>query len=88
MCSALSPTRARTRPPADPQVKRLTLTMTVGKLKALCHRLFKVKGGPRKMQLLYIDADQTREICLDGWDLDLQYYSMESNGTVVVGRAS
>ena len=70
-----------------PATKRVTLTMTVGKLKALCNRLFKVKGGPRRMRLVYIAENETREVCLEEWDLDLQYYSMASNGTVMVSQA-
>ena len=67
-----------------PVVKRLTLTMTVGKLKGLCQKLFKVKGGPRKMKLVYIAEGDSCEVPLDVWDLDLQYYSMESMGAIVV----
>lgn len=69
-----------------PVIKRLTLTMTVGKLKALCHRLFNIKGGPRRMRLMYTAAGDSREIAVDEWDLDLQYYSMENGGIITVSH--
>jgi Leucine-rich repeat (LRR) protein len=75
-----------------PVLKRVTLSMSVGKLKALCQRLFKVKGGPRHMKLTYIAPDdsdgaqeeQVKQVELEEWDSDLQYYSVETGGTVIV----
>ena len=60
----------------EPVVKRVTLSMSVGKLKALCQRLFKVKGGPRHMQLIYIAAEgegdaEPQPVTLEEWDSDL-----------------
>ena len=60
----------------EPVVKRVTLSMSVGKLKALCQRLFKVKGGPRHMQLIYIAAEgegdaAPQPVTLEEWDSDL-----------------
>ncbi len=76
----------------EPVLKRVTLSMSVGKLKALCQRLFKVKGGPRHMKLTYIAPDdsdgaqegQVKQVELEEWDSDLQYYSVETGGTVIV----
>lgn len=76
----------------EPVLKRVTLSMSVGKLKALCQRLFKVKGGPRHMKLTYIapddsddaQAEQVKQVELEEWDSDLQYYSVETGGTVIV----
>jgi Leucine-rich repeat (LRR) protein len=74
----------------EPVVKRVTLSMSVGKLKALCQRLFKVKGGPRHMKLTYVapkqeqEQEQVKQVELEEWDSDLQYYSVESGGTVIV----
>ena len=76
----------------EPVLKRVTLSMSVGKLKALCQRLFKIKGGPRHMKLTYIAPDnggdgqeeQVKQVELEEWDSDLQYYSVETGGTVIV----
>jgi hypothetical protein len=89
----------------EPVVKRVTLSMSVGKLKALCQRLFKVKGGPRHMKLTYIapetdggcgsssgggsgggegEEEGVKQVELEEWDSDLQYYSVETGGSVVV----
>ena len=85
----------------EPVLKRVTLSMSVGKLKALCQRLFKVKGGPRHMKLTYIAPDDgsssgggggggegeeegVTQIELEEWDSDLQYYSVETGGSVIV----
>ena len=67
-------------------VKKVAATMTVGKLKAMTHRLFKAKGGPRKLSLTYQSAEEQSAgnpgVELTEWDSDLQYYSVTNGGRV------
>jgi hypothetical protein len=69
--------------------KKVTSTMSVAKLKAICYRLYKPKGGPRKIVLVYTSKNaevQGANITLDEWDSDLQYYGVEDGGTIVVQK--
>jgi hypothetical protein len=66
-----------------PQVKKVPMTMTVGKLKLLCEKLFKVKADAQ--QLFYKEPFMGMPELLEPDDYDISYLGVRDGAKILVG---